>query len=282
MTHKLTKVDLAVREKMLQYPSLFPTRFHALARIFEHWHWNDRGELVEPEREKSDTPSTVENFLSHFEAAHARDEKELDELDTELRNSMLPLYGGMELDSRLALHMARAVADNIDLVAASNEFRWGADRWNSELTWLVYARHYSLEYYAIVPKEPDVHRFMTDGRIPPPLDQVDPEWKSAIVSWAGPLATALNYGWSRDKEHDTEEDRAKYVYNHHFRCSTPEMQPVWDFVHTVLRYYRPPAVEAAEVAIAERVIAKLRAETDEILEELKAEETTGKRKTIDT
>lgn len=254
----MNKVDLAVKKKMLQYPSLYPNRFMALADIFEHFHWNADGELVEPDRRACNTPATSENYLSYFEEEHRKSLKRLEEED----GCLSSLHGAWELAARLQLENARAQLANIDLIASSRVY-YGAGGLRLEYQtigrWLASARQHSLEYFSIVPKNGlDVMSIMTEGRIPPPIEEMDGDWRCAIESWLGSLTPVLNNDWGVCDDWVREEERRKdYDWYCGWACRSPEMQDVWNIIISSLKYYRSSSEYARQCKFADEVISKI-------------------------
>ncbi len=165
---ELNKVDLAVRELMLNYPLSYPSRKDALRNIFlsGNHHWNDAGELVRSYEMTKDYEGPIDiSDLDQSDEAFSRD----DEFNRAIRLRN-------ELDRRTRLFMA----ENIDMFAKYDS----SDGYN----------YRTLDDYRLTSEYAPIATA--------PFGSVDPEWLSAMEDFIRDLMVAFNqvFGLHCDQE----------------------------------------------------------------------------------
>ncbi len=161
----MNKVDLLVKRMMIEFPTLYPNRFEALAEVFTNscFEWNDDGTIAEIFRLKDLPPETM---VVKYEQELAQ-WKEKAEKDEDWAKQYNYKYIA---EAEVKLMLAKHRAANIDIYASE----YTNVHYDTIVLWLFGARP---SKYWLVNNKPEV---------------VDEEWRLAIRDWFSQMMPVVN------------------------------------------------------------------------------------------
>jgi hypothetical protein len=232
----MNEVDLAVRQQMLTYPTLFSDRFTTLESMLttSNFCWKD-GKLVssyETNREEG----TPESMIAHFQRELSIS---LHRLEEERAECLKDLYVQRAVEVKGEFLRAEHLANNIDVYATfsvydhriyyTHLFRW---------------HRHGINSYGAINNKPEF---------------VDPVWGEAIREWLREIMPTMNsmMGWY-DQKDPTRRWKAGHGY-----------ETVFNWVMDTHKLYTTPEMadrEAAQSVVAKEIIDEIIANRDDIKE----------------
>jgi len=229
----VNKVDLEVKNCLINYPGLFKNRLGVLNHIFacngNGYGWNDKGEVV-PLFDDPKENETPEQMVTEFQ-------KKLDEANAKADGAadyISGLYNRFVIEAKYELAKVQLVADNIDIMAT--EFVYFSE-YNQKLSAISrFISHQDMTYWLIHPsRRPEV---------------IDEDWRLAIRGWCSEYFGTLNSYHGVDNR-TTNKWTAR---------NNPDSQYIFNGIHEIYNSLTTDGDReklAAQSKIANRIIDKI-------------------------
>lgn len=192
----MNKVDLLVKDLLLEYPTLYHNRFEVLDDIFFNscYEWDEQGCIAQlfPPKEKP----TIEKMLSKFEEKVKESKAKLDDIvQRHGKDTIHDLYNQFYITDLHQLHDAQFIAANVDVFAKT----YCSVNYPETWAWLFKHAKDGISTYGCIQHPPEV---------------IDEEWREAIYDWTKQLIPSLNglFGIYNDKTGWSPQEKYKEVF----------------------------------------------------------------------
>ena len=234
MTTELNKVDRAIQDKLLRYPTMYRDRFQALTGIITEssFEWDENGCLVDTCAHLETEPATVETMLEQFRKRLAEaEQRAADSHECLARHNLKYIT-----DAKRDLADAEFIAANLEAYTTTFAGCTVTRRW----------------HFLFTTKHRGVHQYWNINNKP---EHVDEDWRRAIYEWFQQILPDVNSLFGVDRQ---------YVETGKFGgwAAAKGCEEIFNWAYTGWRAYQNEQEEAAAAEWVDILINEILAEKE--------------------